>query len=605
MAPRHLPILAAPSSTAPLPAAQVEIQLGHLCNNRCVFCVSGQRTALGLAAPLPTAPTLAALDDAAAAGARKVTFLGGEPTLQASLLPAIARAIDLGFHDIVLFTNGVKTARASYIDDILALGRARDFTRFEWRFSIQGGDEAAHDAVTRKPGSFRRLIAGLHHLNTRGQRLTANACINEHSYRSLPAYVDLARAHGLAQIHLDQVRPRDAGDRSDAELRAIMPRYSAMVPYFRAMLGRFDRELGPAYDINVGNFPFCLMPERQAKIHHDGEPTLTVAADGDHLSRPWDKYADKRRDKFHPPACARCSFRPRCNGVFTKYAEFHGVDEFVPVPRLSPKPAAAPAMKYRTLPGTDLQLPAIGLRGRLDLDTLRAALDLGIDWFEPEGDALRALGSRRHELVCSATLDCAAPAALTLALDAHLRRLALDTLPLVHLRWPDHPRTANLPSTAEALATLERLRDAGKLTHIALDLPAHPVLPSLATLATFTALACLRVSASPAVPLAPALRDMSIGTGPNGQLRPPLGLLARTSLALQPALDPRTRALTVMAARLRLPVAPLALAWVLRQPGVTVAQLDLHARPQLHAAVQALALLDQPHLWRPPPSPPA
>ena len=80
MSPRRLALL----TTAPAGPAQVEIQLGHLCNNRCVFCVSGQLTAQGRARPLPTAPALAALDAAAARGARTVTFLGGEPTLQAS-----------------------------------------------------------------------------------------------------------------------------------------------------------------------------------------------------------------------------------------------------------------------------------------------------------------------------------------------------------------------------------------------------------------------------------------------------------------------------------------------------------------------------------------
>ena len=319
----------------------------------------------------------------------------------------LRNAIDLGFRAIVVFTNGVKTARASYVDEILDLGAARGFTGFEWRFSIQGGDEAAHDHVTQKPGSFARLVAGMRHLRARGQDLTANACINEHSYRSLPGYVDIVREHGIRQLHLDQVRPRDAGQRSDDELRAMMPRYTAMVPYFRAMLDRFDRELGPDHDINVGNLPFCVMPERAAKIHHDGEPTQTVAADGDQLSRPWDKYADKRSDKLHPPACARCVFRPRCNGIFDKYAQLHGVDEFTPVLAPAPRPRVAPdppAMKYRTLPGTTLQLSAIGLRcrpGDALADTVAAAIDLGVDWLtltdlDLADQLLKVLGPRRH-----------------------------------------------------------------------------------------------------------------------------------------------------------------------------------------------------------------
>jgi MoaA/NifB/PqqE/SkfB family radical SAM enzyme len=124
---RRLHILEAQAVQSRVSAAQVEIQLGHVCNNRCVFCVSGQLTGQGLARPLPIAPAIAALEEAAARGARKVTFLGGEPTLQPGLLRAIGRAIELGFAEVVLFTNGVKTARAGFIDEILALAAARGF----------------------------------------------------------------------------------------------------------------------------------------------------------------------------------------------------------------------------------------------------------------------------------------------------------------------------------------------------------------------------------------------------------------------------------------------------------------------------------------------
>ncbi len=597
MAPRHLDILptrATRIGATPGPAAQVEIQLGHVCNNRCVFCVSGQRTAEGLARPLPTAPALAALEDAAATGARKVTFLGGEPTLQASLVPAITRAIDLGFHAIVLFTNGVKTARAGYVDDILALGAARGFAGFEWRFSIQGGDEAAHDDVTQKPGSFRRLVEGLHHLRARDQDITANACINERSYRSLPGYVDLVRTHGIRQLHLDQVRPRDAGVRSDAELRAMMPRYSAMVPYFRAMLVRFDRELGPDYDVNVGNLPYCLMPERAAKIHHDGEATQTVAADGDALSRPWDKYADKRRDKFHPPACAPCVFRPRCNGVFTKYAELHGVDEFVPVVRLSPRTGEPPAMKYRTLRGTTLQLSALGLRASTAprADELTAALDLGINWFDlPEGSSLRGLGERRHEAIVVTTL-AGPPAIMIAAVESARQRHDLDTLPLVLLRWTGDDDLA-------AFETLLALRAKGKVTHLGLCLANPTLSPALRT--TLPHLVCLRAPCSPYTRGLPAgLPLLSLATGPQGQVQKPLAVLAcepARSPAPRPG-DRLTHALTTLAARLDVPPATLALAWVLRQPDITVAQLDPASHPSLPTALRALTLSGQSRIWQ-------
>ena len=40
-----------------------EIQLGHLCNNRCVFCSSGQLTAMKIARAVPIEPIIEALEE--------------------------------------------------------------------------------------------------------------------------------------------------------------------------------------------------------------------------------------------------------------------------------------------------------------------------------------------------------------------------------------------------------------------------------------------------------------------------------------------------------------------------------------------------------------
>ena len=652
---RRLHLLEATGVQSRVSAAQLEIQLGHVCNNRCVFCVSGQLTGQGLARPLSALPAIAAIEEAAARGARKLTFLGGEPTLQPGLLGAIRRAIELGFEQVVLFTNGVKTARAGFIDEILAL--AGDAQVFEWRFSIQGGDEASHDAVTCKPGSFRRLIAGVRHLQARGQKITANACLNEHSYRSVGGYPGLAKEYGIRQIHLDQVRPRDAGVRSDAELRAMMPRYSAMVPHLRAMLAAFERELGPDYDINVGNLPYCLMPEWAHKIHHDGEATLTVAADGDQLSRPWDKYADKRSDKFHPPGCDGCVFKERCNGVFDKYAELHGVAEFRAVTRAVPKARVwgpPPAMKYRTLPGTDLQLSAIGLGcwalgedadERAMAEAVAAALAVGIDWFDTApiyGDGraderlVAALGSRRHDVTIATKVGVRrsgghavsdlSPAHVIADAEASLRRLRLDVIPLLQVHWPCELGTP----LAATISALESLRARGLVRWFGLC--NYNAAGLAAARATGAQIASLQTPVSMIrrefFDKAGGLRDMCVETGPEGQVTQRLGvlayevlgrgLLAGDYLEREPTLAPgdlratdarfhgaawqRIRrlgqALVAVAARMEVPPAALALAWTLRQAGVSVAVVGARGAAQVQEHVHALGLLGHARVWQ-------
>ena len=318
---RKLPVLSDP--VAPV-ADLVEIQLGHMCNNRCVFCSSGQATERGQALPMDLAPVLGALERAKEQGARKVTFLGGEPTLQRAFLPALRRATDLGFDEVEIFTNGVKAARRSFVDEVAAIGR------FSWRFSIQGGTAEAHDRAVVKSGAFARICRAMEHVRAHGHRITANACINEESYRSLPDYVDLVRRYGIEQLHIDVVRPSSAGERTDAYLGEIMPRHAVMAPYFDAMLSAFEA-WNPAFDVNVGNLPYCVLPQWSHRIHHGGLDTLTFASDLENDLSGKNKYEAQHSDKRHGPRCRACAFETQCSGVFDAYHRIHGVDDLRPV----------------------------------------------------------------------------------------------------------------------------------------------------------------------------------------------------------------------------------------------------------------------------------
>ena len=300
---------------------QFEIQLGHLCNNRCLFCSSGQLSAMKVARTVALDPVVEAIVKARASGARRLTFLGGEPTTQRSFLPALEVAVAQGFEEIVIFTNGVMFPVEGFIERVVAMGR------FEWRVSIQGGDEAAHVAVTQRPDSFRRIVHGLERLQALGQRVTVNLCVNEASYRSLPQYPDLVARYGVQQLHVDIVRPSSTGDRDADYLRAIMPRYTDMAPSFDAMLTRFAREL-PGFDVNVGNLPYCVLPAWAERIHHGGEETVTQACDTEGLEVAVDKYAWHASMRRHVPACEGCAFRSRCSGVFGEYLALYGDEEF-------------------------------------------------------------------------------------------------------------------------------------------------------------------------------------------------------------------------------------------------------------------------------------
>jgi MoaA/NifB/PqqE/SkfB family radical SAM enzyme len=305
------------------PRQQVEIQLGHMCNNRCVFCVSGQRTARGEAGPMPVEPILAEIRAARERGHSKITLLGGEPTLQPGFLDVVRECARLGFEEVVVFTNGAKTANSDRIDELLATGAP-----ITWRISIQGATKASHEATTKKDGSFDRIVRTLEHLVTRDQRVTVNMCVVGTNYADVDRFAELLPRYGVVQLHLDLMRPADSGERTEEELRAMMPSFEALTP----PMGRMIRALPAGFDVNLGNVPYCAAPELAPWIHHDGERTETIAIDGDDsLSRPWNKYLVKRQGKGKPAGCTTCTFTGRCSGVFDEHARFHGVAALVPI----------------------------------------------------------------------------------------------------------------------------------------------------------------------------------------------------------------------------------------------------------------------------------
>ena len=303
-----------------------EIQLGHLCNNRCLFCSSGQLTALKIARPIPLEPIVEALEEARANGATHLTFLGGEPTIHKRFVEAVEKAVELGFEHIVIFTNGVMFPHPGFIDSVTKLGN------FEWRISIQGATDEAHVAVTKRDDSFERICHGLGELQSRGQLVTTNMCVNEQSYRSLPHYPELLERYGVRQLHVDIVRPDSTGERDEDYLRDIMPRYSAMAPFYAEMLEGFDAT-NPDFDVNVGNLPYCILPEWGHRIHHGGEQTVTKSSDGEGLEDAMNKYEWHESLRAHVDACDECVFRSRCTGIFTAYLNLYGEDEFRAVRR--------------------------------------------------------------------------------------------------------------------------------------------------------------------------------------------------------------------------------------------------------------------------------
>lgn len=150
-------------------------------------------------------------------------------------------------------------------------------------------------------------------------------------------------------------------------------------------------------------------------------------------------------------------------------------------------------METVRLPHSDLSITRLGLGGcplgghgwgptehdRL-VEAVHTALDQGVNHFDTadiyglgasEQLLSEALGSHRHEAVIASkfgvrrdndqTFYDARPAWMHQALDATLRRLQVEALPIYYLHWPD-----GQTPIADTLGAMQRLKDAGKIRAI-------------------------------------------------------------------------------------------------------------------------------------------
>jgi aryl-alcohol dehydrogenase-like predicted oxidoreductase len=204
--------------------------------------------------------------------------------------------------------------------------------------------------------------------------------------------------------------------------------------------------------------------------------------------------------------------------------------------------------------------------------------------------------------------------------EASLRRLRLDTIPLLQVHWPcecDTPFEATLE-------TLLALRDGGKIRHFGLcNYASRPVeqalayAPELASLQTPYSMLRREFEFALRDTVAPEHGEQRLGvlvyetlcrgmlsgkfSQSPGAPRFPSTDLRRIDDRFREPLwsraQPLIAALRLVGEKLDVPAAAIAVAWALRQPGISVAIVGAKRPEQVAENVRALELLGRRKLW--------
>ena len=294
---------------------RLDIKIGFACNNRCDFCAQGEkRRVSGRRPPRELERELKA---AAAKGVQGVVFTGGEPGLHPGLVGLVSTAKGLGFRSIQIQTNGRMFSYPKFCEALQKAG-ANEFSP-----SIHGSRPDIHDGLTRSPGSWKQVVAGIANLKRLGLHVLTNTVVTAKNFRDLPA---LARL--LVRLRVDQFQfafIHIVGTAAQ-NARRLVPRKAEAVPFMLEGL-RIGQAAGvPCYTEAV---PYCLLPGFEDCAAERVIPDGPVVDLGIRLES-WEKYRTEN-GKAKRLECRRCRHDSVCEGPWREYPDLYGWDEFVPV----------------------------------------------------------------------------------------------------------------------------------------------------------------------------------------------------------------------------------------------------------------------------------
>lgn len=293
---------------------RIDVKTGFQCNNRCRFCVQGDKR---FEHPDRSTAEVKELLERGRADADEVVFTGGEVTIRDDLPELVSHARELGFRIIQLQTNGRMLSHRPTLEALVAAGAT------EVSPAIHGPNDAIHDALTQAPGSFRQTVRGIRHAKSLGLPVIINSVITQQNVPHLPAMAELFVALDAAQFQFAFVHPLGTAARHFEE---IVPRLSDVSPQ---VLRALAVGIGAGVRCMTEAVPLCFLPGHE-ELAAEAIMPRTKIFDAQMVVEDYTELR-QQEGKAKGPPCQQCRLDDRCEGPWREYPEHYGWDEFEPV----------------------------------------------------------------------------------------------------------------------------------------------------------------------------------------------------------------------------------------------------------------------------------
>ena len=293
---------------------RVDVKLGFSCNNRCRFCVQGDKRRR-----FPDLSTDEAKERLRRARTTSdaVVLTGGEVTIRPDIVELVAYARSLGFRTIQIQTNGRMLAYGALARRLAEAGAT------EFSPALHGHVPELHDFLTRAPGSFEQTVAGIRNVARLGLPIVTNTVVVRPNYRHLPDIARLLVRLGVTQYQFAFVHALGEAARN---FESMVPRMGLVAPYVRAGL-EVGRQTGVAAVTEA--IPPCLLPGYEEHMAEWFRPDAAIF-DATTVLESYETYR-VTEGKAKGPDCAQCAWNALCEGVWREYPARFGWSEFRPV----------------------------------------------------------------------------------------------------------------------------------------------------------------------------------------------------------------------------------------------------------------------------------
>ncbi|MGL5723607.1 radical SAM protein [Cetobacterium sp.] len=298
-----------------------DLKVGYSCNNGCRHCVISDSKDKLIREKKPidltTDECLGLIKQEKKNGAKHIVLTGGEISIRKDFCEILktCKENELG---ITIQTNGRKIAEKNFLEVY------NDIEDIKFLIALHGANPSTHDKITERRGSFEETSQSIVKIIENNKMVIIKVVISKWNIKELADIVKVVSKLGAKYICF--AFPHGQGE-ARKNIDEIIPTYTSLKPHIDDLV-KVAVEENIAIEFEA--IPFCIIPKYLKMV---GE--LNYFKYNTVCSQVYEDIFDWniiRKDiKSKNQNCKRCYFDNFCEGIWSEYEEYHGLNELIPI----------------------------------------------------------------------------------------------------------------------------------------------------------------------------------------------------------------------------------------------------------------------------------